>query len=278
MKSYLRSQLIFCAGLCLAVGVGCDTDGKTNHKGTNDPVTVDGDTGSDSDTDADTEADADADTDTDTDADSDADADGDADTDADADSDTDTDADSDTGTSSGDQSIGSACECTSKDCTMTIPGQKGVPRSFGSTITGCDDVDADAIEGAVLGCLRSYEGPITKNSYFANGYCVIISIKCSGDAMVCNGTAVGDYDQHTECPADTVLVENRVIATTMGMKGTINTRTCMKRCSGQGECREDELDADLNDKPTQFKCNEVDGVKFCDDVRNIEENETYTEF
>jgi len=253
----------------LFVAPACDSDTDDDETG--------GDADTDTDSDADTDTDADSDSDADTDADSDSDSDSDADSDGDADADTDTDVD--TGKNPGDQGIGSACECTSKDCGKSaMPGSPPIPLPSGTTITGCDAVDADAIAGSVLGCLRTYNGNLTQKSFFANGYCTLVSIKCVGGNLICDGTSLGNYDEHVECPAGNVLVDAHREVSVLGQSATIDSRTCMKSCSGAGECREDELDADLNDLPTQYECKEDAGFKFCDDTRNKREAVIYTQF
>ncbi len=255
-----------------SVDCPCDSDGKCDPGLTcNNDTCVDDVQGGGGDGDGD----ADADTDTDTDGDADGDADTDSDADGDADADTDTDTDGDTDGDADYHGIGAACECTSPDCTKTLAGQSA-PLPSGSTITGCDDVETST-PGAVLGCLRSYRG-VLDNVYFANGYCALISVKCSGSNTLCNGTEFGDYDNHNTCPAGTVMITFESTVSILAQQATMNTSLCVRSCSKDSECRVDELDADLGNQPTQYECYDANGIKFCNDVRNIKGDEEIKQF
>jgi hypothetical protein len=231
----------------------------------------DDDGGGDTDTDTDSDSDTDADSDTDTDADSDTDTDTDSDTDTDADSDTDTDTDADSDTDA-DLGLGSSCSCEGDGCETL-----GVPVPNGGTIIGCDDVPTD-LAGTELVCLRSYEGGMGTSTYFANGYCSLMSATCEGDSMICNNAEFGDFDSHTACPEGSVMLESSQDVSVLTWSATVTNKNCVRPCTGiDGECREGEYDPDL-EEDSQYACLDQDSVMFCYDPRNLAETYTATQF
>jgi hypothetical protein len=253
---------------------GTDADSDTDSDSDSDSD-ADTDADSDSDTDSDADSDADSDSDADTDADSDADADSDTDSDTDADSDTDSDTDTDVDTGEG---IGSACTCEGSGCEQALVH---VPIPNGGTIVGCDDVPSD-VSGTELVCLRSYEGSYATNTYFANGYCALMSTLCDGDATICDSAVFGVYADMDECPPGSVkLTSSQDVEVELipgvTLQATIDNQICAASCQGEGDCREDENDPVLG-APTQYACIDKEGVKFCYDPRDLPETYTAEQF
>ena len=170
-----------------------------------------------------------------------------------------------------DQDIGSACSCEGDECQ-----QAGVPKPASGTIVGCDDVPADWT-GADRVCLRTYEGPLATNTYFANGYCSLMATRCTGADLICSSAVFGDYDAMTSCPAGTVLLESSQEVDVFGQQATIGSKTCAAGCSGDDDCRGGEPDP-VVDEVTQYACIDKDGVKFCYDPRNLPADYTATAF
>ncbi len=211
--------------------------------------------------DDDTDAGTDGDTDTDTDGDTDTDTDGDTDTDTDSDTDTDTDSDTDSDTDA-DDGIGSACECVDPGCF-----QLEVPKPAGGTIVGCEGVPSET--GAALVCLRSYGGTTANNTWFANGYCSLMSTSCTGPALVCNSAEWGDYAANTSCPAGHVQIRGEEEVSTVLGDATILSRVCAPVCVDDSDCRVGENDPVLSET-TQYQCIlDKDPIKFCYDPRNL---------
>lgn len=170
------------------------------------------------------------------------------------------------------QWVGSGCTCSGEGCE-----QMGVPVPNGGTISGCDDVPTDWT-GAEKVCLRTYEGDVANNTYFANGYCSLMAVACEGTALICNNAVMGDYDNMLECPEGTIMVTDTVLVNVMGSEATIQNKNCVIPCEETGDCREDELDPVLDNAPTQYECMEKDSIKFCFDPRNLSEDYTATAF
>ena len=61
------------------------------------------------------------------------------------------------------------------------------------------------------------------------------------------------------------------------MTATIDNKTCVAGCVGEGDCREGEQDPELG-AATQYTCNDKDGVKFCYDPRNLVDGYTAEQF
>ena len=213
------------------------------------------DDGSDAGTDGDTDTDTDGDTDTDTDGDTDTDTDSDTDTDTDTDTDSDTDAD---------DGIGSACECVGDGCNSS-----GVPIPTGGTgtLVGCEGMPAQA--GAADVCLRSYSGMVADDTYFANGYCALMSTDCTGASLICGSAVFGDYSTMSGCPTGYVGIEFSTDVSIFGQDATIDSRICVLFCGGDSDCRVGENDPVLSET-TQYKCIlDKDPIKFCYDPRNL---------
>lgn len=179
------------------------------------------------------------------------------------------------GGSSGDQGFGSACQCTDTEC-----DQLGVPLPNGGTgtITGCDEVPTDWT-GAERVCLRSYGGTLATHTYFANGYCGVMSTACEGADMICNSAVFGDYDAMIACPSGTVMLQDSQEVSYGGtMTATVRNKLCAKPCTATGQCRETETDPVWSDEVTEYQCLDKDGVKFCYDPRNLSTGYTATQF
>lgn len=166
--------------------------------------------------------------------------------------------------------IGSACTCEGAGC-----GQLGIPIPNGGDILGCDDVPT-GLPGAELVCLRSYEGNMATNTYFAGGYCALMASKCEGDPMVCGKATFGDFDAMTACPEGTVMItSSRDVEVDLGvgkLSAVIDNKICVAPCEAPSECRQGELD-DVLGEATQYTCNEESGLGYCYDPRNLAEGE-----
>ena len=171
----------------------------------------------------------------------------------------------------GEQVIGSACTCTGSDC-----DQMGVPKPASGTIVGCDDVPTDWT-GAAQVCLRTYEGTLATNTYFANGYCSLMATQCTGADLICNSAVFGEYDNMTTCPQGTVMVEASQDVDVFGNTATIDNKNCVATCESDADCRTGEHDP-VVDEDTQYQCIDKDGVKFCYDPRNLPDVYTATAF
>lgn len=171
----------------------------------------------------------------------------------------------------GEDGIGSACSCDGQGCE-----QMGVPKPAGGTIVGCDDVPTDW-PGAAQVCLRTYEGSLATNTYFANGYCSLMATQCSGADLICGSAVFGDYDTMTTCPQGTVMIVASQDVDVYGNKATIDNKNCVAACESDADCRTGENDPVVSDT-TQYQCIDKDGVKFCYDPRNLPADYTATAF
>ena len=67
--------------------------------------------------------------------------------------------------------------------------------------------------------MRSQKGSMNPQ-FWANGYCTLASVGCSGNAAMCNVIPTGgDYKAHTACPPGTVLLEEKFF--TAGLNFTL---------------------------------------------------------
>ncbi|HUU03184.1 MAG TPA: hypothetical protein VM425_17255 [Myxococcota bacterium] len=171
----------------------------------------------------------------------------------------------------GDQGIGSACSCDGQECEQT-----GVPKPADGTILGCDDIPIDWTGGARV-CMRTYEGALATNTYFANGYCGLMATKCTGADLICNSAVFGDYDNMTACPQGSVMLVASQDVDVFGYQATIDNKTCVAACESNADCRTGEHDPVVDDA-TQYQCIDKDGVKFCYDPRNLPDTYTATAY
>lgn len=171
-----------------------------------------------------------------------------------------------------DQWIGSSCSCSGEECE-----QMGVPVPNSGEIHGCDEVPADWT-GGDRACLRTYEGAVANNTYFANGYCSLMAVACEGHEFICENAVMGDYDAMTECPPGTVMLMDALLVEVMSQTATINNKNCVAACESNDDCRVGETDPVLDNQPTQYECIDKDGVKFCFDPRNLSEEYSVTAF
>jgi hypothetical protein len=132
--------------------------------------------------------------------------------------------------------------------------------------------------GADLVCLRSYAGALATHTYFANGYCGLMSTFCDGDDMICDSAEFGDYDTMDGCPAGYVLIEFSQDVTVFSIyNATISNKICAKTCTEDDQCRTDETDPIWDGAATQYTCvDDKDPVKFCYDPRNLPDVAEYT--
>jgi len=172
------------------------------------------------------------------------------------------------------QWIGTNCSCSPLDespCDVA-----GIPLIHQGEITGCDSVPA-VWTGALPACQRSYTGELNSPTYYANGYCTLVAVDCTGDQIVCTAALIGDYGAMKACPADTVLLEWTTEVDTSGLQGTVFFKACAATCETDEDCRNGEDDPVFNEK-TQYQCLDRDGVRFCQDPRNLSSDYTAEAF
>lgn len=165
--------------------------------------------------------------------------------------------------------IGSACRCEGEGCSLA-----GVPIANAGSFIGCEDLPDDW-PGAVPGCMRSYTGELSVPYYYANGFCILMSLYCTGDKIVCDPMTeeTGDFHAMTTCPEDTVLVQKHWAVTASGLNAEFEQKMCAPVCREDSDCRVDEYD-EVFDEPGQYQCLDRDGIRFCFDPRNLSEDDT----
>jgi hypothetical protein len=288
-NAFLVYVMSLVATILFAFG-GCD-DGDPDE--TN--VETDSDRGGDGDADGDVDGDADGDVDGDADGDADSDVDGDADTDVDGDADCETrdtrvgttacgenglgrleqeydgSAWNDTETCVENKNVGGACYCEGKGCLFNQLGTKAeIP--FKGTIVGCGDMPE--WPGAVKACLRSDAYVPEDLSYYANGYCALMAVKCDGAPIICNAATspAMDYDSFTTCPAGMVMLTDtsvKVASEILDIRAKLYHRSCFQACDCDKDCRGPEIDSVFKDTESEYKCMKQDGVGYCADPRNL---------
>ncbi len=159
------------------------------------------------------------------------------------------------------QSIGAPCHCEGDDCE-----QMGVPLPTADTIVGCDNVPS--VASTALVCLRSYNGSLATHTFFANGFCALMSTRCEGANLICGSAVFGDYDAHVVCPAGTVMISLSEEIEVFGQKATIDNKSCHPGCADDNDCRTGETDPVFS-APAQYQCVDKNGVKFCHDPQNL---------
>jgi len=167
-------------------------------------------------------------------------------------------------TKENDQGIGSACACEGDLCTIA-----GMPTFSRGTITGCDDVPKNW-PGAVLGCMQTSVDELNlgqEEFRFPQGFCTLMSVGCEGDDIVCNPSAVGDFEAMTSCPEGTVMITMGRDYSMAGTQSTVTYKLCSPSCKDDADCRVDDYD-DVADEPGQYHCMDTHDVKFCYDARH----------
>jgi cysteine-rich repeat protein len=155
---------------------------------------------------------------------------------------------------------GAPCTCTGGDCTALD--------FTAGTIEGCEDLAALADGTRTLGCMRTSEDTTYDVRVFgAGGYCLLMAMGCSGLGCSLVPTT-GDVDAIT-CPTGTAMVTDVRTVLTM----TITTKTCMKTCSSQADCRwneEDDPAYDWDGTCGEWAClpGGDGGEMICTDIRN----------
>jgi hypothetical protein len=176
-----------------------------------------------------------------------------------------------------DQWIGTACSCISESgspCDVS-----GMPMIQGGTISGCDSVPA-TWSGAERVCQRSYSGELGGASYYANGFCTLMATDCTGDSFLCDIAITGDFEKMQSCPENTVLLNWTVDVDNIDFidaKGTIFSKYCVPSCETDEDCRNAENDPVLGEQ-TQYQCVENNGIRFCQDPRNLPDGYTAEAF
>jgi hypothetical protein len=185
---------------------------------------------------------------------------------------TDTDVDSDTDADGGTGGwLGAPCTCEGDDCEFM-----GMPMANAGTIEGCGGVPLPWT-GAILACMRTNASGVGPPAWFANGYCTLAAVDCTGSETVCNLAQSGSYADMTTCPEDSALVTGTIEVNLLG-GATLESKMCAPLCEVDGDCRTGETDPLLGDEPSQYSCAEIDGVKFCHDPRNLNEEMTAEAF
>jgi len=172
------------------------------------------------------------------------------------------------------QWIGTACSCSPLDdspCDIS-----DIPMISQGDITGCDSVPA-VWPGAKRACHRSYIGEMIPPGHYANGFCSLVAVGCSGNPMICNLGAIGDYEAMKSCPENTALVEWTLEIDAGGLRGTLSYKNCAPICKTDEDCRNTEDDPVLEEK-TQYQCLDKGGVQFCQDPRNLSSDYTAEAF
>jgi len=163
------------------------------------------------------------------------------------------------------QWIGSACRCNptpESECDVST-----IPMINGGEIMGCDSVPKDW-PGAELACHRSYAGDLSVPFYYANGFCSLVAVGCTGDSVICDLGIVGDYEAMVSCPENSALVAWAIEISQLGLAAELSYKNCTPFCETDRDCRNTENDP-LRGEKTQYKCLEKNGVRFCQDPRNL---------
>jgi hypothetical protein len=126
--------------------------------------------------------------------------------------------------------------------------------------------------------MRSYNGGLGPNTYFANGYCSLFGTKCTGEAFLCDSATFGDYAAFTACPAGSVMVKDTQQLDIMGYQATLDNKNCAKGCTADADCRTGETDSVYNGAASQYACLDKGGVKFCFDPRDLTNAYTAEQF
>jgi len=156
-----------------------------------------------------------------------------------------------------DDHIGDACYADGVD-------QDEVDYTAG-TIVGCDNVPA-TFGGCVRACLRSIDPGFSQPLvYNPGGYCTLLAIKCEGGFACGFAPQPGDFDTCTACP-DGYKLEETV---TNAAGSTITSRSCLKTCQAQADCRWRQWDARFSEWG-QYQClpsKSDPSVSICQDIR-----------
>ncbi len=149
------------------------------------------------------------------------------------------------------KTIGSAC---------TVSGINDNELDFSKgTITGCDNVPANS-GGCVRACLRTIKPPVGDNVYNPGGYCSLFATQCSGLGCGLTNAVFGTFSTCTACPAGSILSET---ATTI-FGTTVTSRSCLKICETQSDCRWRQYDPHDAAKPNRWRgylCTSIPSVK-----------------
>ena len=157
-----------------------------------------------------------------------------------------------------DHNIGAPCNCTGAGC--------GLTDFTAGTINGCDSVNAAGTNGEKACLYSGHESMSGTDTYFAEGYCTVMALKCEGGGLCALVPAIGNYDTFT-CPAGYSLgQDSRTVMTTL----TISTKMCFKICTSPSDCRWNAYDT-FRTACGQYDCipNPTDaGTSICVDARN----------
>ena len=173
--------------------------------------------------------------------------------------------------------IGGPCDCiasTGKPCQQMIPVVNTVMKYFWDIdIQGCDYVKKQYADwpNAQVTCMRSQKGSLNPQ-FWANGYCTLASVGCSGNTAMCNVIPTGgNYKDHTSCPPGTVLLEEKFF--TAGLNFTLYNKLCLQSCQSDSDCRITESDPIHGTPAPAYKCFEdaTSGgiIKYCWDDQNL---------
>jgi cysteine-rich repeat protein len=155
--------------------------------------------------------------------------------------------------------IGAPCTCTGSGCSDTD--------FTAGTINGCSGVTIPPGSGGELACLRSiHESTSGYDTYYAEGYCTIMAVTCSGGGLCIFVPQPGDFDTFA-CPAGTYeYLDERIV---MGM--TITSKTCLEICDSDADCRWNAYDT-FRSACGQYACLPAPDdptISVCDDARML---------
>ncbi len=175
-----------------------------------------------------------------------------------------------------DLDIGGPCECMSQNCDVYIPIVNMRMKYFWDIdIKGCDLMIEKYGDwpNTEVACMRSQTG--TRNpQYWANGYCTMVSVGCSGNSMMCNLIPTGgEYKNHTTCPPGTVMLEEVFVTNEFLYNFTLFNKLCLQPCVEDDDCRHTEMDPIHNTQAPLYTCfkEDVDGetIGYCWDDQNV---------
>ena len=172
--------------------------------------------------------------------------------------------------------VGDPCACTAKTCFNNLIPTDPVPVPNGGPIVGCGNLPTDH-PGAEVVCARSYNGNLSSHIWFANGYCALQATSCDGSSTICNAAEYGDFDAMTTCPTGQVMLENEIEISALIFSAKLKTKTCVKPCTDDADCRIGEHDP-VWDAPGEYACVEKDGIGFCYDARNLPDDYDVTQY
>ena len=166
------------------------------------------------------------------------------------------------------KSIGGPCRCDGLACVWNQDNDM----SFAGNLIGCDNLPDDW-PGAVKTCLHSNIDASPTPTYYPNGYCSLIAVKCTGPKRVCQSVASSEtsFDAFTTCPAGMVMLTYSSVKQSgiLDIEARLDHKACFQGCDCDADCRGKEADARIQNAPAQYRCIKKKGIGFCADFRNV---------